>query len=120
MLPEAAVSTHRLECIAEALADLESIFADPTCFGSDTCVQDYAVSVESEFIGRYRDEHISYRLGELIKAEDAGRPKDALRHLRYVRRRIQSEWSLTAAKALVADSPTCQFSPQGVAVGVRA
>lgn len=107
----------RLDQIAEAMADLEAVFADPTCFRSpgipdDRPVQDYAVSLASEFIGTYRDDEIVGRLEKLVEAEDAGRPKDARRHLTFVRRKVAQrlgEWSTPdAAKPQVAatsDSP---------------
>jgi hypothetical protein len=95
-----AINPLRLEQIEEAFADLEAVFADPTCFHSegtwdDRPVQDYALSLSSEFVGTYRDDEITSRLAKLIKAEDAGRPKDAFHHLGFVRRKVDArlrEW----------------------------
>jgi hypothetical protein len=120
------VTTLRLEQIAEAMDDLESVFADPACFHSpgpidDRPVQDYADSLASEFIGQYRDDSIVYRLRELIGAEDAGRPRDAMRHLKFVRRTLRrrlAEWGAgNAAKPLVADPPGSQGQPQTALTG---
>jgi hypothetical protein len=90
-----SITPLRLEQIEEACADLEAVFADPTCFHSegtsdDRPVQDYALSLSSEFIGQYHDTEIVSRLAKLIEAEDAGRPKDALRHLEVVRQKVET------------------------------
>lgn len=121
-------TASRLEQIAEAMADLEDVFLDPQCFHSPGTrdprpVQDYAESLASEFVGAYRDEHVIYRLGQLIEAEDAGRPKDARRHLIFVRRRVAarlSEWS-AAANPQVAETSDCRVpsDPPAVADGAR-
>lgn len=99
------MSTARLEQIGEAMADLELVFADPDCFHSPGSrdprpVQDYAVSLASEFVGAYRDDEITGRLAKLVDAEDAGQPKDARRHLTFVRRKVAArmrEWEAEAA-----------------------
>jgi|NGEPerStandDraft_6_1074524.scaffolds.fasta_scaffold21347_2 hypothetical protein len=85
----------RLEQIQEALDDLEAVFSDPQCFHSegsidDRPVQDYALSLASEFVGSYRDDEITLRLAKLIEAEDEGRPKDARHHLGFVRRKVDA------------------------------
>lgn len=87
------IHTRRLEQIEEATADLEAAFADPECFHSPSGrdprpVQDYATSLASEFVGSYRDDEITGRLSKLAEAEDAGSPKDAMRHLTFVRRKV--------------------------------
>jgi hypothetical protein len=88
-------SPLRLEQIEEAFDDLNAVFADPYCFHSegtwdDRPVQDYALSLSSEFIGQYHDAEIVSRLAKLIEAEDAGRPKDGFRHLEVVRQKVQT------------------------------
>jgi len=102
----------RLEQIEEALDDLNAVFADPTFFHSegtwdDRPVQDYALSLSSEFIGQYHDAEIVSRLAKLIEAEDAGRPKDARHHLGFVRRKVDARlrgWgSQIATRAQVAE-----------------
>ena len=90
------IHQQRLDQIAEAMSDLEAVFADPQWFHTPgepdpRPVQDYAVSLASEFTGAYRDDHVTYRLGQLVEAEDAGRPKDARRHLTFVRRRLKAQ-----------------------------
>lgn len=104
---------RRLEQIEEALADLETVFADPTCFHSegtwdDRPVQDYALSLASEFVGAYRDDEITSRLGKLIEAEDEGRAKNAFHHLGFLRRKVDSRlrewWSQIDTKDQVADT----------------
>ena len=109
----------RVRQIEEALADLEAAFADPQCFRSPGSsdprpVQDYALSLASEFVGAYRDDEVRSRLAKLIEAEDAGSPKDALRNLNYVRRKLAirlEEWGAqTATKPQVAIT---HDSPQG-------
>jgi hypothetical protein len=120
----------RLEQIAEAMEDLESVFADPHCFHSPggfgderdydpRPVQDYAVSLASEFVGAYRDEEIVNRLTKLENAEDAGKPKDARRHLTFVRRKVaarMAEWTAelaaNAAKPQVTEASISSTSPQ--------
>jgi hypothetical protein len=103
----------RLEQIQEAMDDLEAVFADPTCFHSegsydDRPVQDYALSLASEFVGGYRDDEITSRLAKLIAAEDRGRPKDARHHLGFVRRKIDARlrewWSQIVTNPQVADT----------------
>ena len=96
------MTTQRLEQITEAMADLELVFADPDVFHSPGSrdprpVQDYAVSLSSEFVGAYRDDEVTGRLAKLADAEDAGSPKDAMRHLRFVRRKVAT--LLTAWRA---------------------
>jgi hypothetical protein len=83
----------RLEQIAEGLAHLEAVFAEPGSLG-DCSIADAAVSLASEFVGAYRDDEVTSRLAKLIDAETAGRPRDALRHLRFVRRKIDARWSV--------------------------
>jgi hypothetical protein len=104
----------RLEQIEEAFADIEAVFADPAIFHSegtrdDRPVQDYALRLSSEFVGTYRDDEIISRLAKLIEAEDAGRPKDALRHLSFVRRKIDTRlrrwWSQIDTKAQLDEGP---------------
>ena len=58
------VNSLRLEQIDEALAGLEAVFADPGCFHSPGSrdqrpVQDYALSLASEFVGAYREDEIT-------------------------------------------------------------
>lgn len=103
---------HRLQCIAEALDDLEAIFSDPECFGSSTSIGEYAESLASEFVGRYEDEVVTNRLQHLIQAEIGGEPKLALRHLRHVRRRIAQRWGLDAAKPQFVDPPPPPSRPE--------
>jgi hypothetical protein len=94
------IHARRLEQIEEATADLEAVFTDPDCFHSPGSrdpwsVQNYAISLASEFVGSYRDDEISGRLTKLAEAEDAGSPKDAMRHLTFVRRKVATrlrEW----------------------------
>jgi len=79
-----AVRATRIAQITEALADLEAVFADPSCFHSPGSVdprpvQDYAASLASEFVGAHRDDEVTGRLAKLVDAEDAGSPKDARR-----------------------------------------
>jgi len=110
------------------MADLEAAFADPQCFCPPRSidprpVQDYAASLASEFVGAYRDDEITGRLAKLVDAEDAGSPKDARRHLLFVRRKVQArlrEWAEIATKAQVADSHDPAGPPKAGAVGVRA
>ena len=108
------VRPSRLAQIEEALADLESVFADPECFHSPGSldarpVQDYAASLTSEFVQEYRDDEITGRLSKLAEAEDAGSPKDARRHLTFVRRKVGrrvAEWEARIdANPQVAESP---------------
>ena len=71
------IRASRLEQIEEAMADLEAVFADPDCFHSPgSCdprpVQDYAISLASEFVGEYHDDLIPARLARLTEAEDVG------------------------------------------------
>jgi hypothetical protein len=115
----------RLAQIEEAMADLEAVFADPECFHSPGSmdprpVQDYAVSLASEFVGAYRDDLIPARLARLVEAEDAGQPKVARRHLTFVRRKVatrMSEWRAEiAANPQVAEGPDCAGSPERPAV----
>ncbi len=121
------IRPSRLAQIEEAAADLEAVFADPQCFHSPGSVdprpvQDYAVSLASEFVGAYRDEEITGRLAKLVEAEDAGSPKDARRHLLFVRRKVNMrlrEWA-GAAKAQVAESSDSAGTSETVAVGVGA
>jgi hypothetical protein len=114
------VSTaSRLEQIEEAMADLEAVFADPECFHSPGSrdprpVQDYATSLASEFVGAYRDDEVTGRLAKLVDAEDAGSPKDARRHLIFVRRKVAmllTAWQAEiAAKPQVAETSDCRVS----------
>ena len=96
-----------------APADLEAVFADPDCFHSPgSCdprpVQDYAISLASEFVGEYHDDLIPARLARLTEAEDVGSSKAARRHLTFVRRKVASRlrewWGHIAANAQVAET----------------
>jgi hypothetical protein len=64
---------------AEALHDLIRVFYDPGCFG-ECSVADAARSLE----GTFTDADLSWRLGELVAAEERGDLKAARRHLRQV------------------------------------
>lgn len=72
---------NRREQIAEALEDLDTVFAEPGALG-DCSIADAAESLASEVVGR---------LAKLVEAEASGRPRDALRHLRFVRRKIEAK-----------------------------
>ena len=102
------IDARRLKQIEEAMADLEAVFADPDCFHSPGSrdprpVQDYAISLASEFVGEYHDDLIPARLARLAEAEDVGSSKAARRHLTFVRRKVASRlrewWGDIAAKA---------------------
>ena len=124
------IRASRLEQIEEAMADLEAVFADPDCFHSPgSCdprpVQDYAISLASEFVGEYHDDLIPARLARLTEAEDVGSSKAARRHLTFVRRKVASRlrewWGDIAAKAQVAESQDFAGAAErvGVADGAR-
>ena len=107
---------NRLECIAEALSDLEMIFFDPECFGSDTTVADYAQSLASEFIGKYEDGSLVRHLQLLIAANE-GAPKVAYRELCWIRRRVAEKWSLSATKDQVAEDPVPVYGSETEGLG---
>lgn len=122
------MTAPRLEQIREAVDNLESVFADPACFRSSGSidsrpVQDYAESLASEFIGRHADDEIVGRLRQLIKAEDAGHPKDARRHLTFIRRKLTRrlvEWEGSdAAKPLVAEGRDSAGAAPGTSRYIR-
>ena len=104
----------RLEQIEEAMAALEAVFADPECFHSlgrrdPWPVSDYAISLASEFVGEYHDDLVLARLARLAEAEDGGTPKEARRHLTFVRRKVATrlrQWQAEiGTKPQVADTP---------------
>jgi len=88
----------RLEQIAEGLAQLEAVFAEPGSLG-DCSVADAAESLASEFVGAYRDDEITGRLAKLIEAETAGQPRVARRHLLRVRSAIARKWPADGSKS---------------------
>lgn len=117
----------RIEQIQEAMDDLEQIFADPECFGLATNIGDYAESLASEFVGPNRDDEIVSRLNKLIEAEEAGRPRDALRHFGYVRRKVDARlrewWSQIDKKAQLDEgsvAPEALQTPDPVSLSVMA
>ena len=78
------------------MADLEAVFADPDCFHSPGSrdprpVQDYAISLASEFVGAYHDD-LNPRACPSAEAEDAGSPKAARRHLTFVRHKVATRF----------------------------
>jgi hypothetical protein len=109
-----------LRKIEEAMADLEAVLADPDCFHSPGSrdprpVQDYAISLASEFVDEYHDDLIPARLARLAEAEDVGSPKDARRHLTFVRRKVATrlrEWRGDIAANRRSLSPTISQEPR--------
>ncbi len=87
--------SDRRDQTGEALGDLKTLLLDPDAFG-DTCVADAAVSLESEFVGEWRDDEISRRLDALAAAEADENLRVAARHARAVERKLRERWEIVA------------------------